>query len=119
MLTLVLLAGGSSSRFRPLTEKNLYPFLGKTLVRIQLERSEVLAADKKIIISNDENYEPIKGELASLKLEAEVRKQAGEGQAGGARARDRARRRHRTRSPPPDLVPPVPPRAAATAPSPD
>ncbi len=80
--TLVLLAGGSSSRFAPLTEKNLFKFLGKSLVEYQLSKFRKFGFEKMIVICNDENFDVITGEVDALGLDVKVLKQIGEGQAG-------------------------------------
>ncbi|MBN1331894.1 NTP transferase domain-containing protein [Candidatus Dojkabacteria bacterium] len=78
----ILLAGGSSSRFAPLAEKNLFKFLGKTLVSRQIETLTAKGADKIVIITNEANLEKIKSEAQEVNPEVKVFVQVGEGQAG-------------------------------------
>lgn len=82
MLSIVLLAGGSSSRFAPLTDKNLFPFLGKTLVERQLTNFSKFKFDEFVVIGNQDNKPAIEAEINKLGLKAKVLVQEGEGQAG-------------------------------------
>jgi bifunctional UDP-N-acetylglucosamine pyrophosphorylase/glucosamine-1-phosphate N-acetyltransferase len=82
MLSIVLLAGGSSSRFVPLTDKNLFPFLGKTLVERQLQNFSKFSFDEFIVIGNPENKPAIEAEITKLGIKAKVMVQVGEGQSG-------------------------------------
>ncbi len=59
-MQILLLAGGSSSRFQPLGDKNLYTFLGKSLVQIQLEKLlQFFEMSEIVIVANDQNYKVI------------------------------------------------------------
>ncbi|MBD3280682.1 NTP transferase domain-containing protein [Candidatus Dojkabacteria bacterium] len=78
----ILLAGGSSSRFAPLTEKNLFKFNGKTLVKRQIDLLSRKGAKKIVIITNENNFEDIKSEAHSVDPDVKVVVQVGEGQSG-------------------------------------
>lgn len=83
--TTILLAGGSSSRFAPLAEKNLFKFLGKSLVERQIELLVSKGAEKIVIITNENNFEEIKAEASIVDPSVEVFVQVGEGQAGAVK----------------------------------
>jgi len=51
-LNVVVLAGGLSSRFWPLREKNLYPFLGKTSLEIHFPNLKALNPQKVVVVVN-------------------------------------------------------------------
>ena len=72
-LYVVLLAGGQSSRFWPLEEKNLFTFFSTPLIVYQVKRYSLFFKREKfqphfIIVCNENNYGLIKKELTSFKL---------------------------------------------------
>ena len=80
-LNVVLLAGGNSTRFNPLVEKNLYKFLGKSTPEYQVKKyQKILEINKLVIITNKESEKSIK-EILKLH-DAEVFVQQGVGQSG-------------------------------------
>lgn len=79
---LILLAGGSSSRFYPLKEKNLFKFLGKSLVRHQIEQFTEHGFSDITIICNSENLDVIKEEASKINENIVVLEQKGDGQSG-------------------------------------
>ncbi len=82
-LNLVFLAGGSSSRFSPLKEKNMYRFLGKTVPQYQLDKyKQFLEIKKIIVVTNEANVADIEGMLGVRHDKVEVKVQKGEGMAG-------------------------------------
>ena len=84
-LNLIILAGGSSSRFAPLKEKNLYKFLGKEVPKIQVEKFiRFLKPHKTVIIGNETNTEIISEIVKDIEGDIEVRQQIGDGMAGAA-----------------------------------
>lgn len=80
--TLVLLAGGSSSRFAPLKEKILFKFLGRTLIERQLETFKNAGFERVIVIASENNYEQVKQEIEKVDNTVVVKVQVGNGQAG-------------------------------------
>ncbi|WKZ28241.1 MAG: sugar phosphate nucleotidyltransferase [Candidatus Dojkabacteria bacterium] len=82
MLSIILLAGGSSSRFSPLKEKNLYPFLGRSFVEWQLERYVAIKPRDLIVVANEENIAEIDSVIRAKNYDAKVVVQKGDGQAG-------------------------------------
>ncbi len=52
---LVVLAGGASSRLWPLQEKSLIKFMGRPLMRFQLERYARLGMTQAVIVANPDN----------------------------------------------------------------
>lgn len=71
--TLVILAGGSSSRLWPLREKSLLKFLGKPLLELQLEEQVELGFRSIVVVCNPDNHDPIQDILAKLDPEIESR----------------------------------------------
>lgn len=57
--TLVILAGGANSRFAPLREKSLYPFMGESLLEKQLKTYIAAGFEHAVIIANPGNQELI------------------------------------------------------------
>ena len=53
-LNVIILAGGISSRFWPLSEKNSYPFLGQTNIQIHAERFKRIRPSKVFVITNND-----------------------------------------------------------------
>lgn len=76
-LNVIILAGGVSSRFWPLSEKNSYPFLGKTNIQIHVERFKKVESSRVFVITND-NFNPNLSAVTRLI-------QKGTGMAGGIR----------------------------------
>lgn len=69
----VLLAGGQSSRFWPLEEKNLFEFFGVPLLVYQIKRyshffSRTQHKPRFIVVSNQNNYDLITKHLQSYKI---------------------------------------------------
>lgn len=62
--TVIILAGGANSRFAPLREKSLYPFMGESLLEKQLKTYVAAGFKKAIIIANPGNQDIIADELA-------------------------------------------------------
>ncbi len=60
-MQIILLAAGTSSRLKPISDKNLLHFCGKSLVQHQVERLQEINPEKIIIVGNKFN-------LAKLKL---------------------------------------------------
>jgi NDP-sugar pyrophosphorylase family protein len=69
--TLIILAGGSSSRLWPLHEKSLLRFMGKPLFELQLEAYEALGLRKVVAVCNPENLDPIQNILAKYSKKIE------------------------------------------------
>lgn len=74
MPTILLLAGGKSTRFWPLGDKNMLEFMGKKLVAHQIERIKNFGFVKIVAVGNESNYDKLKG------LGIEVVLQEGKGQ---------------------------------------
>lgn len=51
-LNIIILAGGESSRFWPLKQKNSYPFLGKTNIDILIDRFDKIPNKKIVLVIN-------------------------------------------------------------------
>lgn len=66
--TMIILAGGANSRFWPLREKSLYPFMGETLLEKQLKVYHAAGFDRAIIIANPDNRPLIESVLGGLKV---------------------------------------------------
>ncbi len=82
-ISIILLAGGSSSRFKPLKEKNLYKFIGKSLIQWQLEQLKQYPIENIIIITNQNNNEQISTEVKKYKFSKIITLiQKGDGQSG-------------------------------------
>lgn len=62
-LTLVILAGGSSSRLWPLREKSLLKFLGVPLFELQLETYIKLGLKKVAVVCNPDNHAALRAIL--------------------------------------------------------
>jgi len=75
----LILAGGCSERFWPLEEKNLLPFLGKSLLFHQVEKIKKAGFDKIVIVCNFSLFSKLK--KSKNKLGAELVLQKGKGQA--------------------------------------
>ncbi len=78
----ILLGGGASSRFAPFQEKNLFSFLGKSLVEHQVARYKKKGLGKIIVVTNQENFSQIKKIARKEDKKIEVVIQRGEGMAG-------------------------------------
>mgnify|MGYP001560454804 CR=1 FL=1 len=61
----VILAGGASSRFAPLSDKNTLKFLGKTLIEHHLDALQTVGITDAIIITNPANNAAMKQTLAN------------------------------------------------------
>ncbi len=83
-ILIVLLAGGSSSRFKPLSEKNLYKFLGQSLVRRQVGLFQKNGFEDIMVVASESNFELLKEELAGISG-VELLVQKGDGMAGASR----------------------------------
>lgn len=57
--TVVVLAGGSNSRFWPLKGKSLFPFCGVTLLERQLHALVEIGFRQIVVVGNPDNYESI------------------------------------------------------------
>ena len=75
---ILILAGGQSTRFWPLSHKNMLPFLGKPLIQHQLEVFRKYA-DNLVVVSNEETYKDIVN--LAKHANAHVVIQSGEGQS--------------------------------------
>lgn len=73
----VILAGGKSERFWPLSDKALFPFLGKPLICHQIDRAKKAGFKDLIVVCNQENLSAIKG----FKVKAVLQKGEGQGAA--------------------------------------
>lgn len=73
-LNIIILAGGESVRFRPLQEKNSYPFLGKTNIDRHIERFEKIGNCNIFVVSNDN--------LTITNKDIKLITQSGKGMAG-------------------------------------
>lgn len=69
--TLVILAGGSSSRLWPLRDKSLITFLGKTLLERQIETYMETGFTRFVIICNPQNRDAIAAVIDGLQTEAQ------------------------------------------------
>lgn len=72
-LYVILLAGGQSSRFWPLEEKNLFEFFGIPLIVYQIKRYSRFFNRSKlkphfIVVSNENNYHLIRKQLQAFQL---------------------------------------------------
>lgn len=76
--TILILAGGQSTRFWPLSHKNLLPLQGKALLEHQLERY-TQHSDNCVVVANEDTYEDVQS-LAST-FNVKVIHQSGDGQA--------------------------------------
>ncbi len=63
----VILAGGASSRFAPLADKNTLKFLGETLIEHHLENLQSVGIKDAIIITSPANSEAMKQALANYR----------------------------------------------------
>lgn len=54
--TLIILAGGANSRFWPLREKSLYPFMGLSILEKQLQVYRAAGFERAILVANPGNY---------------------------------------------------------------
>lgn len=78
--SIILLAGGQSSRFNPLSDKNLLSFLGRTLLELQI-RKYLPYAEQLLVIANKVNYYSFKTVIRKVKSnKVKLIVQKGEGQ---------------------------------------
>lgn len=80
----LILAGGISRRFWPLTNKSLFPFLGKPLVLYQIEELKKYA-DNFIIVAHKDSaltYKRLVENLPGVKTQVIIQKEELKGQAG-------------------------------------
>lgn len=68
----VILAGGANSRFWPLREKSLYPFMEEALLQKQLAVYAEAGFEKAIIVANPGNRELIAQSLAAMPQQADI-----------------------------------------------
>lgn len=73
-LNVVILAGGESSRFWPLKEKNSYTFLGSTNIELQIERFKKIQPSKIYLVKNND--------LKIINKDLTIIEQEGNGMAG-------------------------------------
>jgi len=71
----IILAAGKAERFWPLSDKALFPFLGKSLIEHQIERTRKAGFREVIVVCNRDNLPIIK----NFKIKTVLQK--GEGQA--------------------------------------
>ncbi len=57
--TVIILAGGANTRFWPLREKSLYPFMGETLLEKQLQVYYEAGFRQAIVVANPDNHSQI------------------------------------------------------------
>lgn len=79
--TVMLLAGGQSSRFWPLQEKNLFWFLGKPLLAWHYEQLLKLGLVNLILVTNSQNRKELATVTIPAGLKVEIVLQEGSGQA--------------------------------------
>jgi len=77
-LNVIILAGGISSRFWPLSEKNSYPFLGKTNIQLHLEGLQKVGFPIKKFLVTNPDFDPGYKDVIRLI-------QIGSGMAGGVK----------------------------------
>jgi bifunctional UDP-N-acetylglucosamine pyrophosphorylase/glucosamine-1-phosphate N-acetyltransferase len=70
--TMIILAGGANSRFWPLREKSLYPFMGETLLEKQLKVYHAAGFERAIIVANPDNRPMIESVLGELEIGLET-----------------------------------------------
>lgn len=70
--TMIILAGGANSRFWPLREKSLYPFMGETLLEKQLKVYHAAGFERAIIVANPDNRPMIESVLGGLETGLET-----------------------------------------------
>ncbi len=63
---LVVLAGGSNSRFWPLREKSLFPFLGRPLLEHQLQSYAEAGFRRMVVVANPGNRERIEAVIEAV-----------------------------------------------------
>ena len=73
MTTAIILAGGESSRLRPLGDKSLQRFLGKSLLRRHLETLIDIGIDTVVVVTNPHNAGLMRFECAAAPPGVEVR----------------------------------------------
>jgi dTDP-glucose pyrophosphorylase len=66
MTTAIILAGGESSRLRPLGDKSLQRFMGQTLLRRHVETIARAGYTNTVIVTGPRNDADIRLELAQL-----------------------------------------------------
>lgn len=84
--SIILLAGGQSSRFSPLSDKNLFLFQGKSLLELQI-RKYLPYTENLFVVANQENfssYELVIRKIKSSKIKIVIQK--GKGQGAGIMA---------------------------------
>ncbi len=82
--TILLLAGGQSSRFWPLGDKNLLSFLGKPLLWHQLRQIQECGFKNVVLVVNNENInliEKIAAKIEDLKIKIVTQEGRGQGAA--------------------------------------
>lgn len=79
-ITAILLAGGESSRFWPLQEKSLFPFLGKPLLLWHYETLLELGFTEVIVVANSQNKEKLTSIRVPTGLTVKIVAQRGNGQ---------------------------------------
>src|SRR3989344_476465 len=77
--SLLILSGGSSTRFWPLTDKNLTPYLGLTLLEYQLSTFQKIA-QQIIIVTNKSNKSVIEQIVNGTDIQVKLVEQVGNGQ---------------------------------------
>src|SRR5579884_1228108 len=70
---LIVLAGGSNSRFWPLREKSLFPFLGQPLLEHQLRTYAAAGFSHIVVVANPANRASIEDVTRRLESLADVR----------------------------------------------
>lgn len=80
--TLILLAGGNSSRFAPLSNKNLFRLLGKPLLQFQLEKLVSHGFTKIVLVTNQSSVDQVKKIVEQVAGQIEIVIQSGTGQSG-------------------------------------
>lgn len=81
-MIVIVLAGGKSSRFSPLSDKNFIEYFGKSMAEYGLKRLELLNPESIILVSSIENQKKYEKLIAGVSVPSKVIIQVGEGMAG-------------------------------------